>query len=82
MTSECGGQRKGPSAQTSRKERERCFISERDCAAKMAALTPPPWRQRRRGREREGSAGGFEVEIEAGIVVVAVVGWEWESRVK
>lgn len=26
-------------------------MSARDCALKMAALTPPPWRQRIRGRE-------------------------------
>lgn len=63
MTSECGSQRKGPSAQTRRKERERWRIRERDWAWKMVALTPPPWRKRRRGRERLASVGGVVVEV-------------------
>ena len=61
MMSGCGSQKKGASAQTRRKECCRWRITERDCASKMVAFTPPPWRQRRRG-------SGFESGTVAGIL--------------
>ena len=58
----CGSQKNGASAQTRRKECWRCFIKERDWASKIAAFTPPPWRQRRRGSGLESGMtdGTFE----------------------
>ena len=60
MMSGCGSQKKGASAQTRRKECCRWRIKERDCASKIVALTPPPWRQRIRGNDLvSGFTGGI-----------------------
>jgi hypothetical protein len=48
-------------------------MRERDWALKIAAFTPPPWRQRRRGNDRESGIVSGTLDVEMGIMTRANV---------